>query len=40
MSMWQFMMAIDGYVSANSDEENGATEAELEDVWSWMQSRT
>lgn len=37
MSMWQFMAAIDGYVKANTPEDNqGLSTAEKEELWEWL----
>ena len=40
MTMWQFMAAVDGYVTANSSEDNkGMSKKEQDDVWRWMQTK-
>jgi hypothetical protein len=38
MSMWQFLAALDGYVKAQGGEEK-MSNAEVEDMWKWMQDK-
>ncbi len=38
MSMWQYMAAIDGYITANSPDEKGLTAGETDDLWDFIQS--
>lgn len=39
MSVWQFMAAVDGYVKANTSEENASLSAkEADDLWGWLGS--
>lgn len=38
MSMWQFMAAVDGYIKANtSEDDKSLTNSEIDDVWQWLQ---
>lgn len=40
MSMWQFMAAVDGYVKANSSEDQkGLSAKEKDDLWAWVSER-
>jgi hypothetical protein len=36
MSVWQFTAAWEGFVAANSPEDNGLSEKEADDLWSWI----
>ena len=36
--MWQFLAAVDGYVKAQGGEEK-MSNAEVDDLWQWMQSK-
>ncbi|MET3602032.1 hypothetical protein [Martelella mangrovi] len=40
MSVWQFSAALDGYIKANSAEENDQTkltDGQAEEIWVWLQ---
>lgn len=39
MSMWQFAAALDGYVKANGGGEEKMSNAEADDLWTWLQSK-
>lgn len=39
MSMWQFRMALDGYVRANAPDDGTLTSAEVDDVWKWLNEK-
>ncbi|TCT42784.1 hypothetical protein [Martelella mediterranea] len=42
MSVWQFSAALDGYIRANSSEENDQTklnDAQADEMWAWMQEQ-
>ncbi|TCT42782.1 hypothetical protein [Martelella mediterranea] len=42
MSVWQFSAALDGYIRANSSEENDQTklnDAQADEMWAWMQDQ-
>ncbi len=36
MSMWQFMAAVDGYVTANSTDDGGLSQKEKDELWEWV----
>lgn len=37
MSVWQYMAALDGYIAANSTEDDkGLTKAEEDDLAAWL----
>lgn len=38
MSIWQFTAAWDGFVQANSPEDKGLSDAEVDDLWEWIES--
>jgi hypothetical protein len=38
--MWQFMAVAEGYAKAHEVEDpNKTSQAELDDVWEWMQTK-
>lgn len=37
--MWQYMAAIDGYIQANTADDGKLSNAEVDDVWQWMQEK-
>ncbi|MAM13021.1 MAG: hypothetical protein CML23_21735 [Rhizobiaceae bacterium] len=42
MSVWQFSAALDGYIKANSAEENSQTkltDGQVEEIWTWLQEK-
>jgi hypothetical protein len=40
MSVWQFMAALEGFVSAHDpDGEKRLTEGEKDDLWQWLQEK-
>lgn len=39
MSMWQFMVAVEGYVKAHTSDDGKLSADEVDDVWKWMQSK-
>jgi hypothetical protein len=40
MSVWQFMAALDGYIEANSsDEDKSLSGQEADEIWEWLQSK-
>jgi hypothetical protein len=40
MTMWQFMAAVDGYIKANtSEDDKGLSKSEIDEVWQWMQAK-
>lgn len=37
MSIWQFMAAVDGYITANTPEnERGLSDKEKDDLFAWL----
>lgn len=37
MSLWQFMAAVDGYIAANTPEnERGLSDKEKDELWNWL----
>ena len=39
MSMWQFMMAVEGYVAANSPDDGKLSSGEVDEMWRWLQEK-
>lgn len=37
MSVWQFMSAVDGYAEANTPDDGALTNAEIDELWDWVQ---
>lgn len=40
MSMWQFMAALDGYIAANTPEDDGLSVKEADDLFEWISTTT
>ena len=36
MSVWQFMAAFDGYVKANSKDDGGLSDSEVDELADWL----
>jgi len=36
MSVWKFLAAWEGYVKANSPEDNGLSTSEVDELWDWI----
>lgn len=44
MSMWEFAAAVEGWIKANSSEDDKATgstmsDAQADEIWKWMQDK-
>lgn len=40
MSMWQFMAAVEGYIKANTPEDDGKLGSkEADELWEWMKAK-
>ncbi|QFT69603.1 hypothetical protein FIU93_22650 [Labrenzia sp. THAF35] len=40
MSMWQYMAALDGYIRANSpDDQSRLSDKEADEIFAWMKER-
>jgi len=37
--MWQLMAAVEGYVKANSPDDGKLSDADVDDLWKWMQEK-
>jgi hypothetical protein len=39
MSMWQFLITVEGWAEAHAKDESGMSPKEADEIWQWLQSK-
>lgn len=38
MSVWQYLSAVDGFIKANSSDDNALSAKEVDELWDWLRA--